>query len=321
VLTREVAIRLSCFTCVLLLLALAEVLAPRRRNTASKTVRWFSNLGLVGLNALALRVVVPLGATGVAMVVRERGWGILNVIPLPSWAAILIAIVVLDFVIYLQHVLFHAVPALWRLHMVHHADLDFDVTTGVRFHTLEILLSMGIKLGTVAVLGASPFAVLAFEVLLNATSMFSHSNLRLLPWLDRILRLVVVTPDMHRVHHSCLVHETNSNFGFNLPWWDRLLGTYRDQPAAGHESMTIGLSEFRDERVSWLHWMLALPFIPKRSENRVDANPPQNRESLRNELTTRPTQNPTHDESVRPGLDVTNDTSSALAARDGTIIA
>lgn len=264
VISSETVIRLSCFGSVLVVMTLAEILGPRRRNTASKPVRWLSNLGLVGLNTAVLRFVLPLGATGVAIVVRERGWGILNVISLPSWAVVPIAIVVFDFAIYLQHVLFHTVPALWRLHMVHHADLDFDVTTGVRFHTIEILISMAIKLGAVTTLGPPPIAVLAFEILLNATSMFSHSNVRLPLWLDRVLRVVVVTPDMHRVHHSCIVQETNSNFGFNLPWWDLLLGTYRGQPADGHESMNIGLSDFRDDRVIRLHWMLALPFLTKR---------------------------------------------------------
>src|SRR5439155_5762739 len=186
---------------------------------------------------------------------------LLNHLALPAWLAIVLSVVALDFLIYVQHVLFHAVPALWRLHMVHHADLDFDVTTGVRFHTLEIVLSMGIKIAAVVLLGVPALAVLIFEVCLNATSMFSHGNVRLPLWLDRGLRLVVVTPEMHRVHHSAAPRETNSNFGFNLPWWDYLLGTYDAQPAEGHEGMTIGLSQFRDDRVEKLHWMLALPFI------------------------------------------------------------
>jgi sterol desaturase/sphingolipid hydroxylase (fatty acid hydroxylase superfamily) len=257
----EATIRLAWFAGVLIVMALAELLVPRRRLAARKPVRWLSNLGLVAINSIALRVVLPLGATGVAMLVQERGWGILNAVAIPTWAAMLIAVVVFDFVIYLQHVLFHAVPALWRLHMVHHADLDVDVTTGLRFHTIEILLSMVIKLATVVALGPAPAAVFAFEVLLNATSMFSHSNVRLPNWLDCVLRLVVVTPDMHRVHHSAIAGETNSNFGFNLPWWDRLLGTYCSQPADGHDGMTIGLSQFCDERVTWLHWMLLLPFL------------------------------------------------------------
>jgi sterol desaturase/sphingolipid hydroxylase (fatty acid hydroxylase superfamily) len=238
-----------------------EVLAPRRRLTTAKPVRWASNLGLVVLDTVAARLLLPLGAVGVALLAEERGWGLFNNLPLPAWLAVALSVVALDFVIYLQHVLFHAVPLLWRLHLVHHADLDFDVTTGVRFHTLEILLSLGIKAAAVILLGAPALAVLVFEVLLNATSLFNHGNVRLPAWLDRVLRLVVVTPEMHRVHHSVDPRETNSNFGFNLPWWDFLLGTYRAQPAAGHEGMTIGLEQFRDERVERLHWMLALPFV------------------------------------------------------------
>ncbi len=258
----ESAIRLGCFVAVLLLMGLWEVLAPRRRLIAAKPLRWSSNLVLAFLNTVAVRFLFPLGAVGVALVAEARGWGALNNVGLPAWLAVPLAVVALDFAIYLQHVLFHAVPLLWRLHLVHHADLDFDVTTGLRFHTLEILLSMGIKAAVVVLLGAPALAVLIFEVLLNATSMFNHGNVRLPGWLDRALRLLVVTPEMHRVHHSIRPHETNSNFGFNLPWWDYALGTYRAQPAEGHESMTIGLEQFRGERkVERLHWMLLLPFI------------------------------------------------------------
>jgi sterol desaturase/sphingolipid hydroxylase (fatty acid hydroxylase superfamily) len=261
ILDYESIVRLSIFLGVLVLMASWELLAPRRALTTRKPLRWLSNLALAGLNTLALRVLIPLGAVGMALLAEEQGWGLLNNLTLPTWLAIVLSVVALDFVIYLQHVLFHAVPILWRLHMVHHADLDFDVTTGVRFHTVEILLSMGIKLASVVLLGAPALAVLIFEVLLNATSMFSHGNVRLPYWIDRGLRLLVVTPEMHRVHHSVDPAETNSNFGFNVPWWDYLLGTYRAQPAEGHEGMTIGLSQFRDDRVEQLHWMLALPFI------------------------------------------------------------
>jgi sterol desaturase/sphingolipid hydroxylase (fatty acid hydroxylase superfamily) len=259
----ESAVRLGCFAGVLALMATWEVLAPRWRLTTGRApFRWASNLGLVALDTVAVRLVAPLGAVGAAMLAHDHGWRLFNNVALPEWTAVILSVAALDFVIYLQHVLFHAVPVLWRLHMVHHADLDFDVTTGVRFHVLEILLSMGIKMGAVVLLGASALAVLIFEVVLNATSMFSHGNVRLPLWLDRLLRLVVVTPDMHRVHHSIHARETNSNFGFNLPWWDYLLGTYRDQPAEGHEGMTVGLSQFRDERrVERLHWMLLLPFF------------------------------------------------------------
>ena len=195
---------------------------------------------------------------------------LLNALALPAWLSVVLAVVLLDLAIYLQPVMFHAVPALWRLHRMHHADLDFDVTTGARFHPIEILLSMALKLGVVAALGAPALAVLVFEVLLNATAMFNHANARLPEGLDRVLRWIVVTPDMHRVHHSVVPRETNSNFGFNLPWWDRLLGTYHAQPAAGHTAMTIGLEQFRDPRDLWLDRLLAQPFRGEAGEIPID---------------------------------------------------
>lgn len=256
----ESLVRLGCFAGVLLLVAVAELVAPRRRPTVNRPLRWLNNLGLVSLNTLVLRVLYPAGAVGVAVVAEAQGWGLLPSVGLPAWLEVLLAVVALDLVIYFQHVLFHAVPALWRLHMVHHADLDFDASTGVRFHTLEVLLSLGLKLAAVVALGAPALAVLIFEVLLNATSVFNHGNVRLPARLDRVLRLALVTPDMHRVHHSVITRETNSNFGFNLPWWDYLFGTYRAQPAAGHEGMTIGLDRLRDEhQVERLGGMLLLP--------------------------------------------------------------
>jgi sterol desaturase/sphingolipid hydroxylase (fatty acid hydroxylase superfamily) len=179
---------------------------------------------------------------------------------LPRWASVLLAVMALDLANYLQHVLFHAVPALWRLHRVHHADLEVDVTTGTRFHPIEIHLSVELKLGVVAALGVPAVAVLAFELLLNATSMFNHGNLRVPTRIDRVLRWAVVTPDMHRVHHSIAAREANSNFGFNLPWWDRLFGTYRVQPAVGHETMTIGIERFREPTGQRLDRMLTQPF-------------------------------------------------------------
>jgi sterol desaturase/sphingolipid hydroxylase (fatty acid hydroxylase superfamily) len=200
---------------------------------------------------------------GVALFVEKRGWGILNYLSLPTWMTVIIGVLTLDFVIYVQHAVFHFIPALWRLHRVHHTDLDFDVTTGIRFHPIEIILSMGIKMGAVIFLGASAIAVILFEILLNATSMFNHGNVRLPLAIDRVLRLFVVTPEMHRVHHSVLIKEFNSNFGFNLPWWDRLLGTYRAQPAAGHEGMTIGLAPYRDSKRLTLSHLLILPFFDK----------------------------------------------------------
>src|SRR5215469_6057296 len=215
---------------------------------------------IAALNAGFIRILLPSGAIGLALLTEQRRWGLVNNLPIQPWGALLISVVALDLAVYLQHVMFHAVPALWRVHRVHHADLDFDVTTGVRFHPVEIGLSMLIKLGAVASLGASALAVLAFEVLLNATSMFNHGNVRVSRKLDRYLRWFVVTPDMHRVHHSILIPETNSNFGFNLPWWDWLLGTYRDQPSAGHEAMTIGIEQFREARELRLDRMVLQPF-------------------------------------------------------------
>ncbi len=259
-LDNEPAIRLGCFLGIFATMVLWEVLAPRRRRAQSRWVRWPSNLGIVAVNTVVLRLAIPTAAVGLALIADGRGWGLLNQLALPGWLAILVAVIVLDFTIYLQHVLFHAVPALWRLHRMHHADLDFDVTTGARFHPIEILLSMAIKLAVVAALGPPAVAVLIFEVVLNATAMFNHGNVRIAAGLDRALRWFVVTPDMHRVHHSIMPHETNSNFGFNLPWWDRLLGTYRAQPAAGHADMTIGIEQFRAPRDLRLDRMLAQPF-------------------------------------------------------------
>ena len=257
----EPAIRLACFVGVLCAMIAWEQIAPRRKLTVNRPWRWASNLSLVFLNSVLLRFVAPLGAVGVALAAERLGWGLFNAIEVPSWLAVAVSVILLDFAIYLQHVMFHAVPLFWRLHMVHHADLDIDVTTGVRFHTVEILLSLGIKAAVILLLGPPALAVLIFEILLNATSMFNHSNVRMPLGLDRLLRWLVVTPDMHRVHHSWHRHETNSNFGFNHPWWDRLCGTYRDQPADGHTAMTIGIHEVREERrADRLPWMLWLPF-------------------------------------------------------------
>lgn len=257
----EPVVRLGVFAGVLGLMALWEALAPRRP-VADKVGRRASNLALLALGALALRLVAPLGAVGVALVAEEHGWGLFNNVALPGWLAGLLAVVALDLVVYLQHVAFHALPLLWRVHRVHHADLDFDVTTGVRFHVAEVLLSLGIKAAAVVALGAPATAVLAFEVILNAGSLFTHGNVRLPAWLDRALRWVLVTPDMHRVHHSADRRETNTNFGFSLAWWDYLFGTYRERPARGHAGMALGVEQVRDARKAGrLHWMLALPLL------------------------------------------------------------
>ena len=212
------------------------------------------------LDTVLGRIVAPTGAVGFALFAEERGWGLFNRVALPVWLEFLLALILLDLAVYLQHRLFHHVPALWRLHRMHHADTDLDVTTGARFHPVEILVSLGIKLLTIFPLGAAPPAVLLFEIALNASSMFNHSNVRVAPAIERLLRWLVVTPDMHRVHHSVVRRETDSNFGFNFPWWDRLFGTYRSQPEAGHDAMTLGIGQFRDPRERRLGRMLTQPF-------------------------------------------------------------
>jgi sterol desaturase/sphingolipid hydroxylase (fatty acid hydroxylase superfamily) len=264
ILAHEAAIRVGFFFGILATVAVWEVVAPRRPASVGRWGRWPSNLGIVVLNTVLVRLLLPTTAVALAMVGERGGWGLLHHVDLPGWLALLLAVIALDLVVYLQHVMVHAIPALWRLHRVHHADLHFDVTTGARFHPVEILLSMLIKFAAILLIGPSPEAVVVFEVLLNATAMFNHGNVWLPERLDRVLRLLVVTPDMHRVHHSVEDDETNSNFGFNLPWWDRLFGTYRDQPRGGHDGMTIGIRGWRDPRqVDRLPGMLALPFVGK----------------------------------------------------------
>ncbi len=257
--TFEAWIRLGAFAGVLAVLAALEVLAPRRRQLVGRRRRWPGNLGLVALDTLILRLLFPAAAVGAALLTERQGWGVFNAVELPAWLEIAVAVVLLDLVIYAQHVLFHSVPALWRIHRVHHADLELDVTTGLRFHPVEIVTSMGIKIAAVIAVGASPLAVLIFEVVLNATAMWSHANIRLPAPVDRMVRHVLVTPDMHRTHHSVVPRETHSNFGFNLAWWDRLFGTYRVAPQAGHEGMTIGVPQFRSRGELRLHRMLLQP--------------------------------------------------------------
>jgi sterol desaturase/sphingolipid hydroxylase (fatty acid hydroxylase superfamily) len=256
----ELLIRASAFAVVFAALALWETAAPRRPAFAGRAPRWPSNLGILLVDVLAVRVLVPVAVVGAALLAAGRGWGLLHYGGWRLSVATLIGFLVLDLVIYAQHVAFHKVPVLWRLHRMHHADLDIDVTTGVRFHPFEILISMAIKIATVIVFGIPAVAVLLFEVVLNATAMFNHANVSMPAALDRALRLVLVTPDMHRVHHSVLRRETDSNFGFNLPWWDRLFGTYRDKPEAGHAGMTVGLPIFRDTAELRLDRLLTQPF-------------------------------------------------------------
>jgi len=264
ILQNEVVIRLAFFLGILVLMAVWEVVAPRRDLTVSKLLRWTNNLGLVAMNTLILRLLFPAAAVGMALFAAEQGWGLLNYYELPLWLVFILAIIAMDFVIWLQHVMVHSIPVLWRLHRVHHADLDFDVTTGSRFHPLEIILSLLIKLAMIAVLGPPAIAVIVFEIILNGMAMFNHSNIKLPEPVDTVLRWLIVTPDMHRIHHSVEDDEANSNFGFNLSCWDRLLGTYREHPRAGHEGMTIGIHEYRDtQQVSMLSGLLTLPFKGK----------------------------------------------------------
>lgn len=258
-LNAEPTLRLAAFLGVLIIMVLWEVATPRRRRDIPRVIRWTNNIALVVFDTVILRLTFPILAVGLAVIAEKQGWGLFNILDVPIGLSIVASMLLLDLAIYLQHVMFHAVPGLWRLHRTHHADLDFDATTGLRFHPVEILISMGIKLAVVAALGPPAIAVLLFEVLLNATALFNHGNINLPHRVDRVLRLVVVTPDMHRVHHSVDPRETNSNYGFNLPWWDRLLGTYVAQPLRGHEGMEIGIEQFRTRRDLWLDRMLLQP--------------------------------------------------------------
>ena len=273
-LLNEPLIRLAAFLGVLALMAAWEVAAPRRRREIPRLLRWSNNLGLVVLDTVVLRLAFPMLAVGLALLAEDRGFGLFNQIDAPYWLAFAASFLAFDLAIYLQHVMFHAVPALWRLHRMHHADLEIDVTTGLRFHPGEIVISMGIKLALVAALGPPAAAVLVFEVVLNAMAMATHSNVGLPAAVDRAARFLVVTPDMHRVHHSIDPAETHTNFGFNLSWWDRLLGTYRPQPKLGHTGMTIGIPQFRTRRDLWLDRMLAQPFRGRAGRTMINRDGP-----------------------------------------------
>lgn len=261
VIEREALLRLGFFAAIFIVMLIWELIAPRRRLTVSKSLRWTSNLALLVLNSIALRLLFPAAAVGIAYTVNDMGWGLFNLLTLPFWVEVVAAVLLLDLAIYLQHIMMHRVPLLWRLHRVHHVDLDIDLTTGSRFHTVEIIFSMLIKYLVILLLGPALVAVLVFEVLLSGMAIFNHANVSLPAAFEGLIRLLIVTPDMHRVHHSTIVRETNSNYGFNLSTWDRLFKTYIDQPEKGHEGMTIGVNEFRDpNQVDRLPGMLALPF-------------------------------------------------------------
>lgn len=272
-LTHASTIRLGVFVSIFAVMAGWESLAPRRLQRTGRLRRWPGNLGIVVVDSLLVRLIFPTAAVGVAVFAQSHGWGLLHALQTPVWLALISSMLVLDLAIYLQHVLFHAVPGLWRLHRMHHTDAEFDVTTGARFHPIEILLSLVIKFGVIAALGAPALAVLIFEVVLNATSMFNHGNVHLPTRVDKVLRWFVVTPDMHRVHHSWYPHETNSNFGFNLPWWDRLFGTYRAQPQDGQTGMTIGINQFRDPGELRLDRLLSQPFRGPVNSYPINAQP------------------------------------------------
>ena len=260
-LNSELSIRLAAFSGIFLLVAVWEVVAPRRALTVSKAARWTSNLGITFFNGLLLTWVFPVLAVGMAALAQSRGWGVLNDLDLPFWLIVTLSVVALDFVIYIQHAMFHTIPAFWRMHRMHHTDLNLDVSSGSRFHPIEIIVSMGIKFTAIAALGPPPVAVLIFELFLNVMAMFNHGNIYIPLKIDRILRWFVVTPDMHRVHHSIIRKENNSNFGFNLSLWDYLLGTYRAQPEKGHDGMEIGINIFRDPKLLNFHWLLIQPFL------------------------------------------------------------
>lgn len=275
----EVGVRVGAFVSLLVIFGLWEWYAPRRAMTARRAIRWASNLGLVVLSSIAVPLVLPIASLVVAALAVDRGWGLFNNVDWPYALTFVLSVVLLDFVIYLQHVLFHAVPILWRLHRVHHSDVDLDASSGVRFHVAEIVLSMVIKIAAIVTLGPPVLAVLVFEVLLNGTSLFNHANIKLPLRVDAVLRWFIVTPDMHRVHHSVIRRETDSNFGFNLSIWDRICGTYRAQPEAGHDGMTIGIEEFREEREQWLDRLLLQPFRKSQKKSEVATGPGEEAES------------------------------------------
>ena len=262
----ETLVRLGFFAAIFFVMALSEKTAPRRILLQSKTKRWISNLGMQIIDVVVLRLIFPLFSVGIAVICAQRGWGLLNyyqIAPLPS---LIIGVAALDFVIYLQHRMFHVVPVFWRVHMVHHTDQDIDVTTALRFHPLEIILSLLIKFTAVAAIGAPPLSVLIFEIMLNGAAMFNHGNVGIPLSFDRMIRMVLVTPDMHRVHHSVIARETNSNYGFSFSWWDKLLGTYIAQPQEGHDKMKIGLNGYHDDRSLKLSALLMMPFSYKKSK-------------------------------------------------------
>lgn len=277
----EAIIRLGTFASIFLIMALLETAMPRKKRVLGRGGRWFTNMSLVLVDTLAIRLIMPILAVGMADYAAGRGWGLLALVDLPVWVEIIIAFLLLDMLIYAQHIGFHKIPILWRIHKVHHADRDLDVTSGARFHPLEAVISMTYKLICIALIGPAAFAVFLFEVVLNAASMFNHANVRLPLGLDRLMRLFIVTPDMHRVHHSVLERETNSNYSFFLTIWDRLFRTYTAQPEKGHDGMIIGLAEYQNDRPANLIWSLFVPFARKPSaETKTGSNSTKERRPI-----------------------------------------
>jgi sterol desaturase/sphingolipid hydroxylase (fatty acid hydroxylase superfamily) len=271
----EALFRLGAFAAVLVLMLLWEALDPRRTPLLGWSRR-LNNLALVGLDVLLVRLLIPIATVTVAEISMARDWGLFNIIDSGFLLSFVLSFVLMDLVIYGQHVITHKIPLLWRIHRLHHTDLDFDVTTALRFHPFEIILSMFIKFFFIALFGAPAVAVIVFEIVLNISSMFNHSNIHIPAGIDRLLRLFIVTPDMHRVHHSVNKVETNSNYGFNIPWWDYIFRTYRAQPSAGHIKMKIGLNEFQGDKVVFLHWLLLQPFVSIKKEAGKEILPEEN---------------------------------------------
>ena len=271
----EALFRLGAFAVVLVMMLLWEALNPRRTPLLGWNRR-LNNLGLVGLDVILVRLLIPIATVTVAEISMARGWGLFNIIDAGFWVSFVLSFLLMDLVIYGQHVITHQIPLLWRIHRVHHTDLDFDVTTALRFHPFEIILSMFVKFFFIALVGAPVVAVIVFEIILNISSMFNHSNIRIPVGIDRWLRFFIVTPDMHRVHHSVIKVETNSNYGFNIPWWDHIFRTYRPQPSAGHTKMKIGLNEFQGNKVVFLHWLLLQPFASIKKETGEAILPEEN---------------------------------------------
>lgn len=257
----EIALRIGSFLAMLIIMGVAETKWPRRQLDAPRKERWFANLSVSAISTFLARLLIPVAPVGMAMLCAEHRIGLLNLLPIPYWLSIAISVLLLDMLIYWQHVAFHRIRILWRIHRMHHADLNIDASTGIRFHPIEIVMSVGLKLAGITLLGPPAVAVIAFEILLNGCALFNHANVRLPLGLDAILRLVVVTPDMHRVHHSTNMREANRNYGFNFPWWDRIFGSYKAQPELGHEGMQIGMNIFREPKYGRLDRILAIPFL------------------------------------------------------------